>query len=161
MLWVDEQRRDDSLWSLIDFLSSNLVDPSCRFYHLQDGTLYRRNLFCDGHKLLPVVPKQLCLAIFQPFHDPHTAGHLGVAGSYDGIKRPFFWPCLYHTVKRYVNACETCQHRKKPTSLPAGLLQPLDVSSEPLFRVGLDILGPFRTSTADIKWVAVATDYAT
>lgn len=89
------------------------------------------------------------------------AGHLGVSRTYDRVRRRFFWPGLARSVRRYVAACEPCQRRKKPSSLPAGFLQPIDIPIEPFFRVGLDLLGPFPISSSGNKWIAVATDYAT
>lgn len=68
---------------------------------------------------------------------------------------------MHRSVLRYVAACERCQRRKRPSALPAGQLQPIDIPAEPFFRVGLDLLGPFPTSISGNKWVAVATDYAT
>lgn len=43
----------------------------------------------------------------------------------------------------------------------AGHLQSLDISSEPFFRVGLDLLGPFSLSSSVNSEIASAADYAT
>lgn len=156
-----EQQRDECLRHIIERLHSPQQDASLRLYLLKDGTLYRRNLRPDGPELLLVVPEHLRLAVLQQLHDEPTAGHLGIARTYDRVRRRFFWPNMYRSVKRYVTSCDPCQRRKTPTVAPAGLLQPIDVPIEPFYRVGLDLLGPFPTSTQGNKWVAVAIDYAT
>lgn len=132
-----------------------------RHFVLQDGVLYRRNFHPDGPELLLVIPRQLRRPVLFELHDAPTAGHLGVSRTYDRIRRRFYWPGLLRSVRRYVSACDSCQRRKTPQMFPAGHLQPIDVPVEPFFRVGLDLLGPFPTSSTGNKWVAVATDYAT
>lgn len=157
----DEQRRDNSLRAIIDNLRSSAHDPSLQAYLVQDGVLYRRNFRPDGPALLLVVPQHLRRSVLHQLHDAPTAGHLGLTRTYDRVRRRFFWPGLYRSVRRYVSACDACQRRKRLTTAPAGPLQSLDVPSEPFYRVGMDLLGPFPFSTSGNKWIAVATDYAT
>lgn len=157
----DEQRRDETIRAIIDNLRSSAHDPSLQAYLLQDGVLYRRNFRPDGPALLLVVPEHLRRSVLHQLHDAPTAGHLGLTRTYDRVRRRFFWPSLYRSVRRYVSSCDACQRRKKLTTAPAGPLQPLDVPSEPFYRVGMDLLGPFPFSTSGNKWIAVATDYAT
>lgn len=158
---ADEQRRDPSLRVIIDRLESPLADSSLRLFTLQDGVLYRHNVHPDGPALLLVIPKHLRSAVLHELHDLPTAGDLGVSRTYDRIRRRFFWPGLARSVRRYVAACDKCQRRKTPSTLPAGYLQPIDIPAEPFFRVALDLLGPFPLSTSGNRWIAVATDYAT
>lgn len=157
----DEQRQDPVLRTLMERLSSSPNDPSLRMFTLRDGTLYRRSVRPDGPELLLVVPKHLRLAVLQQLHDAPTAGHLGITRTYDRLRRRFFWPGIYRSVRRYVTSCDLCQRRKTPAMPPAGLLQPIAIPTEPFFRVGLDLLGPFPISMKGNKWIAVATDYAT
>lgn len=157
---ADEQHQDSSLLSIIDRLQSPHADPSlCRFL-LQDNVLYRRNIHPDGAELL-LVPYHLHKDVLQQFYDTQTSGHLGVSRTYHCIRRQVFWKGPYRSVHRYVASCELCQGRKKPTTPPTGLLQPIEVLVEQFYRVGSDLLGPFSTSTTGNKWIAVATDYAT
>lgn len=157
----EEQARDENLRELISRLRSDPSDPSLSLFLVLDGILYRRNMRTEGHELLIVVPSHLRATVLAQLHDVPTAGHLGVSRTYDRVRRRFFWPGLYRSVRRYVAACEPCQRRKKPALLPAGTLQPIDIPTEPFYRVGLDLLGPFPTSSAGNKYIAVATDYST
>lgn len=156
-----EQCLDASLRTIISKLESRPRDASLQMFLVKDGILYRRNLDPYGHDLLPVIPAHLRATVLNQLHDAPLAGHLGVSRTYDRVRRRFFWPGLARSVRRYVAACEPCQRRKKPSSLPAGFLQPIDIPFEPFFRVGLDLLGPFPISSSGNKWIAVATDYAT
>lgn len=90
-----------------------------------------------------------------------TAGHFGVTQTYDCVCQRFYWPGLYRSVRHYITACDLCQRRKTPRSLPAGPLQPIDIPTKPFFRIGLDLLGPFPLSHSGNRCIAVATDYAT
>lgn len=157
----DEQRRDPSLSAIMNRLNSGSHDPSLRLFKLRNGVLYRYNIRPEGPELLPVLPERLRSDVLQQLHDVPTAGHLGVSRTYDRVRRRYFWPGLYRSVRRYVASCDLCQRRKKPTTSPAGLLQPVDIPTEPFFRVGVDLLGPFPVSSSGNKWIAVATDYAT
>lgn len=157
----EEQRRDAELRSLIARIRSTPSDPPLRRFVLHNDTLYRRTFNPAGPDLVLVVPKHLRTAVLQELHDLPTAGHLGVTRTYDRVRHRFFWPRLHRSVRRYVGACDACQRRKRPTTLSAGMLQPIDVPPEPFYRVGLDLLGPFPESHAGNRWVAVATDYAT
>ena len=144
----DELRRDPHISQIMQRLRSSPHDASVRMFAFKDDTLYRRNLSPVGPALLPVVPKHLRSTVLHELHDAPTAGHLGVSRTYDRVRRRFYWPGLARSVRRYVNACEVCQRRKKPSGIPAGYLQPIDIPAEPFFRVGLDLLGSFPTSTS-------------
>lgn len=157
----DHQRRDPTFRPIIDRLDSEPADPSLNAFVLRDGILYRRNFRADGPDLLLAVPEQLRQDVLRQLHDVPMAGHLGAARTYDRVRRRFYWPGIYRTVRRYVAACDTCQRRKTPLLRPAGQLQPLDIPTEPFYRVGLDLLGPFPLSSSGNRWIAVATDYAT
>lgn len=156
-----EQRRDPSLRAIINGLHSPHPDHSLQLFVLHNDILHRYNTRPDGAELLLVVPVHLRSDVLAQLHDAPSAGHLGVSRTYDRIRRRFFWPGLYRSVRQYVAACDLCQRRKTPALRPAGTLQPIEVPDEPFFRVGLDLLGPFPVSATGNKWIAIATDYAT
>lgn len=157
----EEQRRDPSLRSIIDGVNLGSDDPALRSFVIHDGVLYRRNFRSDGPGNLLVVPEHLRRTVLHQLHDAPMAGHLGVTRTYDRVRHRCLWPGLYRSVQRYVRECGLCQRRKLPSKLPAGQLQPLEIPTEPFFRIALDLLGPFPLSTSGNKWIAVATEYAT
>lgn len=133
------------LGEIIERLESSPSDASVCMFTLTDGTLYRRNVYLDGPDLLLVLPSQLRSTVLRELHDAPTVRHLAVTRTQDHMRRRFYWPGLALSVRSYVSACELCQRRKKASTLPAGYLQPIDVSPEPYFCVGLDFLRPIPT----------------
>src|SRR5256885_12978897 len=63
-------------------------------------------------------------------HSTPTAGHLGVAKTYEQTSRHFYWPKMAKEVKKFVTSCDECQHNKSSNQQPAGLLQPLEIPAE-------------------------------
>ncbi|GBN43808.1 Retrovirus-related Pol polyprotein from transposon 412, partial [Araneus ventricosus] len=105
-----EQRKDSEISNTIqtcqESKKSNRSD-----LHLIDGTLYKRNFDPSGKRWLPVIPKHLRLDLVRHFHDAPTAGHLGFIKTYDRLRKRFYWPRLYRSVRNYVMHCKECQRR--------------------------------------------------
>ncbi|UYV74356.1 K02A2.6-like [Cordylochernes scorpioides] len=114
-----------------------------------------------GLPLLLVIPRHLRMEILGDLHDAPTAGHLGFAKTYDRIRRRFFWPGMYRSVRKYVGHCQDCQRRKSVPQLPPGYLRPIPPPDRPFQKVGIDLLGRFPISQGKKKWIVVCTDYLT
>ncbi|GBM58756.1 Transposon Ty3-I Gag-Pol polyprotein [Araneus ventricosus] len=110
---------------------------------------------------LPVIPKHLRLDIVRHFHDAPTAGHLGFIKTYDRLRKRFYWPGLYRSVRNYVMHCKECQRRKPIPQKPPGHLMPMPAVEAPFHRVGVDLPGRFPKSLGGNKWIIVCTDYLT
>ncbi|UYV82368.1 hypothetical protein LAZ67_21001831, partial [Cordylochernes scorpioides] len=89
------------------------------------------------------------------------AGHLGFAKTYDIIRRRFYWPGMYRSVRKYVGHCQDCQRRKSVPQLLPGYLRPIPPTDRPFQKVGIDLLGRFPISQGKKKWIVVCTDYLT
>lgn len=50
--------------------------------------------------------------IIQRHHDNALAGHFGPQKTTELVSRKFYWDCLTHDVKEYVNSCDSCQRTK-------------------------------------------------
>lgn len=107
------------------------------------------------------MPTALRDDILHASHDEPSSGHLGFTRTLARVRQKYYWPKLAPTVKRYVRTCRDCQRRKTPPTKPAGFLHPVDPPSRPFKQVGMDLLGPFPTSSAGNRWIVVATDYLT
>jgi hypothetical protein len=153
-----EQLKDKQLKSIIKTLQGGAEYQS---YQVQNGVLYKRNYDPMGQQWLLVIPKQLRRDILTSLHDAPTAGHLGFAKTYDRIRRKYYWPGMYGTIRRYVSHCRGCQRRKSPPQLPPGQLQPIKPPDTPFFQVGIDLLGRFPTTRDGNRWIIVCTDYLT
>ncbi|UYV72850.1 hypothetical protein LAZ67_10000987, partial [Cordylochernes scorpioides] len=130
-------------------------------FQMKNGLLYKRNFDPLGRRLLLVIPKCMRPDILKEFHDVPTAGHLGFARTYDRIRKRYFWPGLYNSVRRYVAHCKECQRKKGENKLPAGKLIPIQPPSFPFQKIGMDLLGRFPLSDKGNRWIIVCTDYLT
>lgn len=126
-------------------------------FSLRNSILYKRN-FGNTRDALLVVPMAMHAEILYACHDEASAGHLGVSRIVARICEKYYWPKLLQTVQQYVKTCRECERRKTPPLKPAGLLQPIKPPTAPYQQVGMDLLGPFPTST---RGIVVATDYLT
>lgn len=162
-----EQHSDLSLVPILNYLSSPTSDvPSsikrrAALFTVRNSILYRRNYDPHGRQWLLVIPRQLQKSVIQANHDDPTAGHLGFVKTYFRIRANFFWNGMYRSISKYVSACHQCQTKKRPTTRPAGALQPITPPQHPFQRVGIDFLGPFPDSAAHHRWIIVAVDYLT
>ena len=71
-------------------------------------------------------------------HASAYAGHTGMSKTKELVSRHFWWPGLRADVEAHVQRCHSCQVNKASTSAPAGLLQPLEVPTEPWSDVSMD-----------------------
>ncbi|UYV68177.1 K02A2.6-like, partial [Cordylochernes scorpioides] len=153
----EEQMNDQAIRKIADKLQSS---PNNSFVKI-DNTLYRKNYDPMGKPWLLVVPRHLRQELLKNFHDSPTAGHLGFTKTYDRIRKKYYWPGMYRTVRRYVAHCSDCQRRKHQPQLPSGHLQPIPVAEVAFEKVGMDLLGRFPTSEGGNRWIIVCTDYLT
>lgn len=123
--------------------------------------LHRYIYDTDGHKWVPVLPRSLRLHVLEALHDDPSAGHLGFHKTYNRIRSRFFWPGLSTSVAQYIASCARCQRRKRSTSLPAGLLQPIPCPATPFDTVGIDLVGPLPITPAGCRWIVTAVDHLT
>ncbi|UYV71403.1 hypothetical protein LAZ67_8003004, partial [Cordylochernes scorpioides] len=153
----EEQMNDQAIRKIADKLQSS---PNNSFVKI-DNTLYRKNYDPMGKPWLLVIPRHLRQELLKNFHDSPTAGHLGFTKTYDRIRKKYYWPGMYRTVRRYVAHCSDCQRRKHQPQLPSGHLQPIPVPEVAFEKVGMDLLGRFPTSEGGNRWIIVCTDYLT
>eukprot|EP00253_Pinus_taeda_P019646 PITA_19646 len=100
--------------------------------------------------------------IMDDFHKGDCGGHLFWKMTTNKILRAgYYWPTLFADVYKTITSCHECQifqGRRKLQPLP---LKPVEVSA--LFQQwGLDFIGEIHpTSSAQHKWILIATDYFT
>jgi len=157
-----EQLQDPDLARIITGkISSATSGYKGKHYEIVNGILCKKNYDPSGKKWLPIIPKHLRKEILAHFHDAPTAGHLGFLKTYDRIRKRFFWPGLYRSVRRYILHCRECQRRKSPPQQPSGRLISIPPAEVPFQRIGIDLLGRFPKSIQGNKWIIVCTDYMT
>lgn len=157
------QRADPELLLLVQHLKGLDVRVPRAFtrnissFRLRNGVLNKRNFGDTKDSFLLVIPTVMRPEILYACHYETSAGHLGVSRTLARIRQKYYWPKLLHTVQHYVKTCRDCQRRKTPPLKPAGLLQPIKPPNAPFQQVGMDLLGPFPTSTKGNRWIVVAT----
>jgi hypothetical protein len=70
----------------------------------------------------------------------HSAGHEGIQKTLHRLRADFYIPCDRALVQDWVRSCATCQRNKTETLQPAGLLQPLEVSSQVWVDISMDFI---------------------
>ncbi len=93
-------------------------------------------------------------------HAHPMAGHLGGQNTSQRIQDCFHWPGLEADVKRFCQACPTCQ-RTSPQTPPPSPLIPLPIIEVPFEHIGMDLIGPLPKSTRGHEHILVIVDYAT
>lgn len=160
----EEQRQDPFCAKVLDILKGALGTKkqqkrAQKKFVTHDDVLYRRDQGPVTNRFLLCLPKQRQAEALREMHEGRYGGHMGIRRTFDALRSKYYWPKLYADVRRYVRHCDLCQKMKMSTSVPYGLLQPIEVHS-PFHTVGMDIIGPFKTSRG-YKYIIVAIDYLT
>ncbi|GBG87950.1 hypothetical protein CBR_g46316 [Chara braunii] len=79
-------------------------------YCLRAGHLFRRPVG-SGMPLRVVCDPEERQTIVAELHDGVVGGHRGVKGTYEKIRRLYWWDGQYKDVERYCMTCEECQER--------------------------------------------------
>jgi len=91
-------------------------------------------------------------------HSDPLAGYFGIDETFRRTALQYYWPQIFEDIRTYVQSCEECQRRGKPTRTEP--LHPIKVG-QPFDRIGMDIVGPLPTTEQGNKYIVVATDYLT
>jgi transposase InsO family protein len=106
-------------------------------YRLENGLLYTPN----GRLYVPSSPEEkLKTRLLAEAHDSPPSGHLGRDKTYERLSRYFYWPRMFRQVAEYCNTCETCQAVKPSNKKKIGLLNPLEVPTQPWESISLDLI---------------------
>ncbi|KAJ3707248.1 hypothetical protein LUZ61_010953 [Rhynchospora tenuis] len=101
--------------------------------------------------------------LIKQVHDSSLGGHSGMLGTFQRVKKMFFWPGLKKAVCDYVRQCEICQLSKGEHIHSPGLLQPLPIPEQAWTSISMDfILGLPKSEGKEVILVVVdrLTKYA-
>ncbi|KAA8899042.1 hypothetical protein TRICI_006410 [Trichomonascus ciferrii] len=117
-------------------------------YTLDDGILYFKITtgLDDEHPRICIPEGPIRNALIKEKHDPPASGHFGTYKTYLLLAKQFYWPNMFHQVKRYVKNCGTCQRCKTDSLGTPGLLQPLDIPENRWTDISIDFVGGLPTS---------------
>ena len=72
----------------------------------------------------------------------------------------YYWPTIFKDVRKYAQACNSCQRMGRLGQSDEMPLQP-QFFTEPFERWALDFIGPFHLESNKKAYILVATDYVT
>ena len=130
---------------------------------LVDDVLARRWFDVRGQPahLQWVVPRQLVADVLEQAHANPLAGHMGDKRTRARAAEAFFWYGMGTDARDYCRACQVCCARRPPPTAPHHPVQ-RQVTTAPLQRVAVDILGPLDPPTSKgNRYVLVIVDYFT
>jgi hypothetical protein len=110
----------------------------------------RENWFC---------PARYLLGIIEECHDSEDGGHRGVKKTLARIRQRFWWKGIASSVKSYVKSCHFCQTFNSLVGLPVGKFRPVSPPREMFHTLGIDYLGPFKTTIRGNQYLIVCIDY--
>ncbi len=159
-----KQHGDDRLkhcWTQVRVIEGKEVRPAPHpipHFIVQNGLLYCVAQRSGEEKTLLVVPRAKTEIVMELAHP--MAGHLGGQNTTQRVRDRFHWPGLEADVKRFCQACPTCQ-RTSPQMPPPSPLIPLPIIEVPFERIGMDLIGPLPKSARGHEHILVIVDYAT
>ena len=112
-------------------------------------------------RLQLVVPRPLRRAVLLAHHENALTGHRGIQGTYDRLRRNYFWINMMADVVAWVNSCMDCAKRKKRKYGQSAGLHPIPTNDRPFDTIAMDYLGPLPKTVAGNKYILVVNDYAT
>uniref|UniRef100_A0A7M5UYE4 Uncharacterized protein n=1 Tax=Clytia hemisphaerica TaxID=252671 RepID=A0A7M5UYE4_9CNID len=105
----------------------------------------------DKSKL--VVPSQLKEEVLIWSHD---TSHFGVNKTFDRIRSKYYWQGFYKEIQNWVLSCEGCNRKKNPKRSNFQLMT--IPCSEPLSAWAIDVLGPFKRTVRENRYIVVFTE---
>ena len=105
-----------------------------------------------------VVPRFLAKRVLKEIHE--SIGHFGVHKTFDMVQRHFYWPSFHKDVEEYCASCELCA-KNKVVPMPRSPMKPIEVKPQPFYMVGVDIIGPLKTTSQGNRYILSVIDYYT
>ena len=126
---------------------------------VHNGVLYRKWVDDTGtERSQIVIPKFFSPKILHQIHA--QIGHFGVHKTFDMLQKRFYWPGFHSDVENFCKSCEVCL-TNKATPRPRKPLKPIEVQPIPFYMVGIDIVGPLKTTKHGNRYILSIIDYYT
>lgn len=133
--FLDELKAEiTTLPDLVDLVQRITAGTAPPHVSMVGGLLYYdRRLFLSSASTLKS-------RLLHEHHSTPMAGHPGWERTFRLLSAGFYWSTMRKDVRKFVEACETCQATKYSTQKPAGLLQPLPIPSQVWEDVSMDFI---------------------
>lgn len=136
-------------------------DPTFCSEETNSSMLYLEGLWWKGKQIASPADDMLRQHIISEAHDSEYAGHMGYTKTLHTVQRNFTWPHMAEHIHEYVHGCHACQTNKKPSTKPAGLLQPIAVPDEPWDVATTDFITGLPTTQHGYDAILVFVDKLT
>ena len=172
----EEQRKDAAILEFLNYLEQGeLPSKESRAkqillladqMYLDNNILYKLNQPSSTSKHAElqdvlVAPKSLHADILAAYHDAPSSAHLGFNKTVEKIRERFWWPHMLTDIKAYIAGCPSCNSYKNPKVTFKAPLNPLPTASEPFELVGIDYIGPIRSTSRGNQYLLVLVDHFT
>ncbi|KAD3640227.1 hypothetical protein E3N88_29450 [Mikania micrantha] len=109
-------------------------------YSLQQGILHYQNrvVISRNSKFIPL--------LLHEFHTTPSGGHSRFYRTYRCLAANLYWPGMTAAAKKFVRECDVCQRCKASSTVPGGLLQPLDIPKAIWEDLSMDFIVGLLTS---------------
>lgn len=108
-----------------------------------------------------VIPQALVPLVLRESHSLPMGGHQSFEKTYEILSRKYFWLSMAQDVSNYITKCKVCNLRNPGIRGKRAKAIMLPAVDGPFDRVGIDFVGPFKTSANGYKYIIVFTDYLT
>lgn len=108
-----------------------------------------------------VVPESLKNYVIQLYHDTPYSGHRGTGKTSERVREKYFWHGMQKKVQNYCAQCVSCIRHKASHNRRRAPLQVFEEVAHPFQRAGMDIVGPFPTTTEGNRYLLVFVDHLT
>lgn len=79
--------------------------------------------------------------MIQAIHNSSVGGHSGILGTYQRMKKLFYWPGMKQMVVEVVGHCDICQMNKGEHVASPGLLEPIPIPEGAWELLTMDFIG--------------------
>jgi transposase InsO family protein len=159
-----QQLEDEEIAVIIRQLEEDNANVSARWldrgYYMNDGVLFRHDLFSEDEEPQLVVPSCLRKEILTECHNNAISGHNGIEKSLFRLRKRYYWSGMRRDITDHIRKCVECQ-RYKPSNLkPAGLLQ-TPAPAQRFETLAIDLFGPLLPTEDGYRWVFAVEDTVT
>ena len=129
-------------------------EDSLEGFKLKGGRLYYKEklVIPKGSPRIPL--------ILHEFHNTAKGGHFGFFRTYKRIAGLLWWEGMKKSIQQFVQNCDICQRNKHLTLSPAGLLQPLPISTQVWQDISMYFIGGLPKSNG-LDTILVVVDRLT
>lgn len=165
---IAEQRKDEYLRAIIDYLNGPHVTPEwpkkkltaflaeAELYAIKDKILVRadkRPRPQADHIDRIVIPESLVPQVLNLYHANPLSGHYGVGKCFAALKERVFFPRMYTRVSEFCADCIVCHKIKKGGTVAKVPMKIMPIPDGAFLKLHYDALGPYRVTDSGSKYI--------